>query len=57
MGKPKIRFEGYTDDWEQRKFGSLQLKMKIHCFLVPLMVCISTQNCLVILEGHQILDI
>ena len=23
MGKPKIRFEGYTDDWEQRKFGSL----------------------------------
>ena len=21
MGKPTIRFEGYTDDWEQRKFG------------------------------------
>ena len=21
MGKPKIRFEGYTDDWEQRKLG------------------------------------
>ena len=19
MGKPKIRFKGYTDDWEQRK--------------------------------------
>ena len=23
MGKPKIRFEGYTDDWEQRKFSEL----------------------------------
>ena len=21
MGKPKIRFQGYTEDWEQRKFG------------------------------------
>ena len=23
MGKPKIRFKGYTDDWEQRKFSEL----------------------------------
>ena len=23
MGKPKIRFKGYTEDWEQRKFGDL----------------------------------
>lgn len=23
MAKPKIRFNGYQDDWEQRKFGSL----------------------------------
>ena len=23
MAKPKIRFKGYQDDWEQRKFGSL----------------------------------
>lgn len=23
MGKPKIRFEGYTDDWEQRKLGEM----------------------------------
>ena len=23
MGKPTIRFEEYTDDWEQRKFGDL----------------------------------
>ena len=23
MGKPEIRFKGYTDEWEQRKFGSL----------------------------------
>ena len=22
MGKPKIRFKGYTDDWEQRKLGN-----------------------------------
>lgn len=21
MGKPKIRFKGYTEDWEQRKLG------------------------------------
>lgn len=23
MSKPKIRFKGYTDEWEQRKFGDL----------------------------------
>ena len=23
MSKPKIRFNGFTDDWEQRKFGEL----------------------------------
>ena len=23
MGKPKIRFKGYTDEWEQRKFSEL----------------------------------
>ena len=23
MGKPKIRFNGYTEDWEQRKLGKL----------------------------------
>ena len=23
MGKPKIRFKGFDDDWEQRKFGDL----------------------------------
>lgn len=23
MGKPKIRFEGYSEDWEQRKFGEI----------------------------------
>ena len=23
MGKPDIRFKGYTDEWEQRKFGEL----------------------------------
>ena len=21
MGKPKIRFQGYTEDWEQRKLS------------------------------------
>ena len=24
MAKPKIRFKGYTDDWEQRKLGDLR---------------------------------
>ena len=23
MGKPKIRFKGYTDEWEQRKLGQI----------------------------------
>ena len=23
MGKPKVRFKGYTDDWEQRKLGDV----------------------------------
>ena len=23
MGKPKIRFKGYADDWEQRKVSEL----------------------------------
>ena len=23
MGKPTIRFKGYTDDWEQRKYGDI----------------------------------
>ena len=23
MGKPKIRFKGYGDDWEQRKLGEI----------------------------------
>lgn len=26
MGKPKIRFKGYTEDWEQRKFGEIVKK-------------------------------
>ena len=26
MGKPKIRFKGYTEDWEQRKFSELYAK-------------------------------
>ena len=27
MGKTKIRFKGYTEDWEQRKFGELYEKV------------------------------
>ncbi len=30
MGKPKIRFQGYTEDWEQRKtliWSHMQLRM------------------------------
>ena len=23
MGKPRIRFKGYTDEWEERKFGEI----------------------------------
>ena len=26
MAKPKIRFNGYTEDWEQRKFGDLHIE-------------------------------
>ena len=28
MGKPTIRFEGYTDDWEQRKLGDVAQEFK-----------------------------
>ena len=28
MGKPEIRFQGYTDDWEQRKLGDTLLMLK-----------------------------
>ncbi len=28
MGKPTIRFEGYTDDWEQRKLGNVLLSLQ-----------------------------
>ena len=27
MGKPKLRFQGYTDDWEQRKLGEIADKV------------------------------
>ena len=27
MGKPKIRFKGYEDDWEQRKLGNVLLSI------------------------------
>ncbi len=27
MGKPKIRFEGYSEDWEQRKLGNTSKKV------------------------------
>ncbi len=28
MGKPKIRFKGYTEDWEQRKLGDVAQEFK-----------------------------
>ena len=28
MGKPTIRFEGYTDDWEQRKLGNVLFSLQ-----------------------------
>lgn len=27
MNTPKIRFKGFTDDWEQRKFSDLYVKV------------------------------
>ena len=27
MGKPKIRFKGYTEDWEQRKLGEIAIEI------------------------------
>lgn len=65
MENPKIRFKGFTKDgnsvslvvyWKKREIRQY-LRMKTHCFLVPLMVCISIQSCSAILEVHQILDI
>ncbi len=28
MAKPKIRFKGYTDDWEQRKLGEILISLQ-----------------------------
>ena len=28
MGKPKIRFKGYTEDWEQRKLENVAQEFK-----------------------------
>ena len=28
MGKPKIRFKGYEDDWEQRKLGDVLVSLQ-----------------------------
>lgn len=28
--KPKIRFKGFTDDWEQREFGEMADYKKVH---------------------------
>ncbi len=33
MGKPKIRFKGYTDEWEQRKLGEVAQEFKSGNFL------------------------
>ena len=31
MAKPKIRFNGYTEDWEQRKLGDIVIQWKAYC--------------------------
>ena len=38
--KPKIRFKGFTDDWEQRKFGEVfeEYSEKKHDDLPPLTI-------------------
>ena len=28
MSKPKIRFKGFADDWEQRKLGKIFVSMQ-----------------------------
>lgn len=32
MAKPKIRFKGYTDDWEQRKLGDVLISLQNNTF-------------------------
>lgn len=32
MGKPKIRFKGYTDEWEQRKLGEMLISLQNNTF-------------------------
>ena len=32
MAKPKIRFKGYTDDWEQRKLGDVLISLLNNTF-------------------------
>ena len=35
MGKPKMRFKGYTEDWEQRKFGDVIEKLTGGASIAP----------------------
>ena len=33
MNSPKIRFKGYTEDWEQRKLGEIITEYKVRLLI------------------------
>ena len=54
MGKPTIRFEGYTDDWEQRKLGDIADVTKLAGFEFTEHVVYSDEGNIIALRGLNI---
>ena len=54
MGKPEIRFNGYTDDWEQRKLGDIADVTKLAGFEFTEHVVYSDEGNIIALRGLNI---
>ena len=54
MGKPEIRFNGYTDDWEQRKLGDIADVTKLAGFEFTEHVTYSDEGNIIALRGLNI---
>ena len=54
MGKPKIRFQGYTEDWEQRKLGDVADVTKLAGFEFTEHVVYSDEGNIIALRGLNI---
>ena len=54
MGKPEIRFKGYTDEWEQRKLGDIADVTKLAGFEFTEHVVYSDEGNIIALRGLNI---